>query len=238
MGANDERRAGVGRWRAALDIVATVVMLTLAGVVVWQGRARLSGSVTTTNVEAPLPTEPIAIGASEVRGMASAPVAIVEYADFDCPFCAQFAQETEPLIVKEYVDTGKVQLVFKHFPLPSHTGARPAAVAAWCAGREGKFLDMHDWLFRLRDPRESDLEKRAKEIGLNMVQYRACRAGDDAARQVEADTAEGERLGVTGTPTFFIGKVNADRQVEVTKVYVGGKQIEELRPILDGVLGS
>jgi hypothetical protein len=94
---------GPGAWRGAFDIGATVVMLALAGVIVWQGRARLSSPVeSASNVEAPLPTRPISIGTAEVLGSENAPAAMVEYADFDCPFCAQFAHDAEPSIVKEY----------------------------------------------------------------------------------------------------------------------------------------
>ena len=138
------------RWRTLFDIGSTVAMLALAGLIVWQGRARLSSSATGSTLEALVPTEPIAINTSLKRGAMDAKVAIVEFADFECPACAQFNRETEPGLIKEYVDTGKVVLVFKNYPLANHPGAGPAAIAAWCAGEQRKFKELHDWMYRLR----------------------------------------------------------------------------------------
>jgi protein-disulfide isomerase len=227
------------RWRGMFDVGSTVVMIALALVIVWQGRARLAGTAAGANgaMEATVPEQPIEIGTSEVLGAPTAPLAIVEYSDYECPSCAQFARDTEPLLVKEFVETGKAMLVFKHFPLASHPNARPAAIAAWCAGREHKFREMHSWMFRVRGLQEADILSRAMEIGLDMAGFAACRQGDEAGKQVDADRAQGAAIGVPGTPTFFVGRVSTDRRVQVTHALVGMKPIEELRSILEGLLG-
>jgi protein-disulfide isomerase len=166
-------------------------------------------------------------------------VAIIEYADFDCPSCAQFAQGTERVLLREYVDKGRVVVVFKHFPLPSHPGAQAAAQAAWCAARQEKFWEMHDALFRIRGGlQDSDLQAAAKEIGVDLALYNSCRAADEAGQHVQTDRAEGERLKVPGTPTFFVGRVTVDQRVQVTDAVVGSKSVEELKTILDRLLSK
>jgi|EndMetStandDraft_9_1072997.scaffolds.fasta_scaffold55103_3 protein-disulfide isomerase len=232
-----ERRV-TSRWRTVFDIGSTVAMLALAGVIAWQGRARLSGSAKGATLEALVPSEPIAITTSLKRGTHDAKVAIIEFADFECPSCAQFNRETEPALVKEYVDTGKVVLVFKNFPLASHPGAEPAARAAWCAGEQQKFGELHDWMYRLRGLQESDFQFGAKQLGLDMSRYEACRTSDRAKQSVDADRSEGERLKIPGTPTFFVGKVLSDGRVQVTSSFVGSRKIEEVRQIVDKVIGG
>ena len=130
-----------------------------------------------------------------MAGLVSAPVAIVEYSDFECPSCAQFAREVEPHLRKEYIDKGKVVLVYKHFPLSIHPMAGAAARAAWCAARQGKPWEMHDRLFRIRKGlQDSDLVSAAQEIGLDITVYNSCRVGGEAAKQVEMDRAEGDAI--------------------------------------------
>lgn len=221
------------------DVVSTIAMLALAGMIVWQGRARLSGSpAAVAPLEAIVPAEPISIAGALRRGADDARVAIVEYADFECPSCAQFTRDTEPTLIKEYVDTGKVVLVFKNFPIASHPGARPAALAAWCAGEQRKFALLHDWMYRLRGLQETDLQAGAKQVGLDLMSYESCRTSDRAKKSVEADRAEGERFKIPGTPTFFVGKVLADGRVQALSAFVGSRKIEEVRPIVDKVVGG
>jgi protein-disulfide isomerase len=214
-------------------------MLVLAGVIVWQGRARLSGSPAAgAPLEAAVPSQHISITVKLRRGAHDPRVAVVEYADFECPSCAQFTRDTEPTLIKEYVDTGKVVLVFKNFPIASHAGAGPAALAAWCAGEQRKFAQLHDWMYRLRGLQEGDLQAGAKQIGLDLPSYDSCRTSDQAKKSVEGDRAEGERLKIPGTPTFFVGKVLADGRVQAISSFVGSRKIEDVRPILDKVVGG
>jgi len=127
--------------------------------------------------------------------------------------------------------------VFKHFPLPFHKQAPAAAEAAWCAGRQGKFWEMHERQFgvfnRLQD---FDSQAAAREIGVDMALYNACRAGGEAEQQVRADRAEGEKVKVSGTPVFFFGTIGADRRVQVSDTLVGAKSVEEFRLILDKLI--
>ncbi len=137
------------------------------------------------------------------RGPASAPVTIVEFSDFHCPFC-RAAQPTLDALLERYGN--KVRLVYRHFPLDSlHPQARRAAEAAWCAEQQDKFWQFHDELYKNGPEASPDTLKRlASEAGLDTGRLDACLASGTAAPAVEADVEEGTKFGVTGTPGFFI----------------------------------
>jgi protein-disulfide isomerase len=136
------------------------------------------------------------------RGPANAAVTIVEFSDFECPFCKR-AAATIDQIMERHKD--HVRLVFRHYPLPSHQNARRAAEAATCANRDGKFWAYHDLLFRNQNALgDDDLKKYAREAGLDEAAFAACLSSGTASAVVDKDTADGEAVGVNGTPAFFI----------------------------------
>lgn len=146
-----------------------------------------------------------------VRGSASAPVEIVEFADFQCPACENYATITEPDVMKRIVDAGLARYVFYDFPLQMHPNAWPASHAAACADDQGKFWEMHDAIFREqpnwspeRNPKGT-FERLAREIGLDVAAWETCYDERRHQRRIAANLAEGERRGVNSTPTFFIG---------------------------------
>jgi glutaredoxin len=144
----------------------------------------------------------IDIEGAPTRGSPMAPVTIVEFSDFECPYCGR-AHPIVQQVLREY--EGRVRVVFKHFPLSSHPHAMPAARAAVAAGNQGKFWEMHDLLFEhQRQLEEEDLERYAEQLGLDMEQFRADLQSAETQQQVEADKQEGQRVGVEGTPTFFV----------------------------------
>jgi protein-disulfide isomerase len=155
---------------------------------------------------APEPAEPpvqkIEVGSAPVKGPANAPVTIVEFSDFECPFCSRVLP-TLKQIEEEY--KGKVRIAFKHQPLPFHPNAKPAAAASMAAHEQGKFWEMHDKLFaNARALDRASLEKYAQELGLDMGKFKAALDSNKFAAQIEADSSEGMRVGANGTPTFFI----------------------------------
>lgn len=155
------------------------------------------------NVKITLP-EPRAQVAAEgpSKGPADAPVTIVEFSDFQCPYCAK-ARQTVDQVMASYA--GKVRLVFRQFPLPFHDKAPKAAEAALCANEQGKFWEMHDRLFEGQDKLGADdLKATAKALGLDAAKFDSCLGSDKFAAQVQADTKAGKEAGVTGTPAFFI----------------------------------
>ncbi|HWC75185.1 MAG TPA: thioredoxin domain-containing protein [Gemmatimonadales bacterium] len=137
-------------------------------------------------------------------------VEITEYSDFECPFCANFATIQMPTIKDQLINTGKVRWRYRDYPLPAHQYSRFAAHAAQCAGEQGRFWDMHDQLFYHhqwaqtgKDP-SALFRDFAKTIGLNLERYDACMASGRYASRIEFSRQEGDRLQVSGTPTFFI----------------------------------
>ena len=147
----------------------------------------------------------VSIDDDAVKGNADAPVTIVEFSEFQCPFCKKYFDETYPQIVKNYVLTGKVKYVFRDFPLEFHPNAQKAAEAAECAGEQGQYWQMHDELFRNQDRLDVvSLKSYAKELKLDTAKFDACLDNGDMAEEVKKDAVDGQSYGVTGTPAFFI----------------------------------
>lgn len=148
------------------------------------------------------PRQQIETAGHPARGPANAPVEIVEFSDFQCPFCLR-ATPTVRQVMSTYGD--KVRLVYRHYPLPNHPNARPAAEAAACAAQQGKFWEYHDRLFanpsKLAD---ADLKKDAADLGLDTAKFNACVDAHEFKSEVDADVKAGDAAGVNGTPAFFI----------------------------------
>ena len=136
-----------------------------------------------------------------VKGPKNAPVTIVEFTDFQCPFCKR-SQDALRQIESVYAD--KVKLVARQYPLPFHNRAKPAAEAALCALEQGKFWEMRDKLFDKQELSDADFTRYAKEIGLKEKKFAACLAEHKYAARIDGDIADGQRFGVRGTPHFFI----------------------------------
>ena len=159
-------------------------------------------------LEAPAPFRAeVPIADAFARGNPGAPVTIVEFSDFHCPFCRQ-AHATVQQVLARYGD--KVRLVYKDMPLDNlHPNARAAAEAARCAGAQGKFWEYHDKLFDSEpDVSTAALSRLTTEVGLDAAKFDACYAARTFKAPVEASVQDGSRLGVTGTPTFFINGRN------------------------------
>jgi protein-disulfide isomerase len=141
-------------------------------------------------------------------GKDNAKVTIVEFSDFQCPFCGRFYKDTLPQLRKDYIDSGKVKLYFRHFPLDFHPQAKPLAIAAECANDQGKFWQMHDTIFDNNDKvgtmTNDDYKKWAADLGLNTATFNSCVDAKNHADQIDADQKAGAEVGVSGTPTFYI----------------------------------
>lgn len=143
-----------------------------------------------------------------VLGDADAPITIVEYSDFECPFCQRFFLETYPQLKSEYIDTGKAKLVYKDFPLNFHQMAKPAAIAGKCVyslSDSETFYEYHDMIFNNQNVlSESNLRSWALDVGISGEEYDSCIVDPQIEEQVDADMAEGTQFGVSGTPSFVI----------------------------------
>ena len=149
----------------------------------------------------------VSVDDDAVMGDPDAPVTIVEFSDFQCPYCEKFYTETLPLIKENYIDTGKVKLIYRDLPLPSHDKADDAAEAAECfAEAGGDYYAYHDWLFEnvaawANEDVTGSLIAGAQELGFDIS---ACLENGDMQDEVNADYTAGKSYGVTGTPSFFI----------------------------------
>jgi protein-disulfide isomerase len=160
------------------------------------------------------------------KGPASAPITIVEFSDFQCPYCSR-AEETVGKVMKAY--DGKVRVVYRDFPLPIHPQAQKAAEAAHCAGDQGKYWEMHEKLFAHQQALEPPaLKGYAKEVGLDQGKFDKCLDSGDKAKVVEANRKAGEKVGVTGTPAFFVNGLQL----------TGAQPFEEFKTVIDGELAA
>lgn len=152
--------------------------------------------------EAPAKAEVKLTDADHLLGSKDAKVVIVEYSDFQCPFCGR-AEPTIEEVIKKY---GKdVVLVYRHFPLSFHENARPAALASECAGEQNKFWEFHNVLYKNQQAlTETDLLKYAKDLKLDETKFTSCMKTEKYAGKIDADFAQGQKEGVQGTPAFFI----------------------------------
>src|SRR5690606_24835029 len=163
--------------------------------------------------------------AGRIIGDPSAPVRIVEYADFQCSHCAAFAEATEPRLMDQYVQEGIAAFEFRHFPVLGPGSVR-AAEAAECAGAQDRFWDYHDILFLRQHPSNDFADERLRDYARELVEhfpefdvdtFDACLASDETATAVQQMHAEGQSLGVQATPTFFINgeSIRGDQPLEV-----------------------
>jgi protein-disulfide isomerase len=226
--------ANVAMIFAAAVIVAAVVWSTFVRTPI-QPPTTLHTRASEPPVQ-PLPTEPISIDGAALKGDRTARVVMLEYFDFQCPYCKTFEQQIEPTLERNYVDTGKVLLAVRQFPLPKHPFAQKAAEAAECAERQDKFWPMQKALFQHQQQLdEPSLRQWANEAGVTAATFRRCLSGE-AVEKVQQDAASGQSLRVTGTPTFFVGLRQADGRVTVTRRLPGAGSVPAFSAVLDGLL--
>jgi protein-disulfide isomerase len=229
-------RTIASRLRSLLDLVTTIVVLVAASVFFWDTTLRSSRGVPEERL-IPVPAEPVSLAGAPSIGSATATVAIVEFADFQCTFCARFAKDILPQIKAKYLDSGKVLFAFKHNPLSQmHSRAEASAHASECAGQQGKFWQFHDRLFdNPRELGEPDFFGYASDAGLDIGVFEQCLTGRQPERVTE-DSALAKTLNLTGTPVFLVGRVIQGGRVSVSQVLTGARPPAEFSAVLDRVL--
>jgi len=168
------------------------------------------------------PRTEVVVPASEPsKGPKDAPVTIVEFSDFQCPYCKR-TQATVDQLLAEFGD--KIHFVYRDYPLNFHQQATPAAIAARCAGDQDKYWEYHDSLMKENGNLQADdLKKRAETLGLDLAAFNACIESDRHEDAVQASVDDGSALGVTGTPTFFING----------RMLVGAQSYEALKQVIE-----
>lgn len=173
----------------------------------------------------------------EVMGASDANVAIVEFSDYQCPYCRRYFQQTFPQIKENYIDTGKVQYIFRDFPLEQiHKEAVPAAVAANCSGLQGKYWEMHSALFSHQGRFTTEtFTVLAQALELDSDAFQTCLQDPSHKQEVNEDLVYGQSVGVRGTPHFFVGRVDGGKLVDV-KVLSGAQPFPSFQNIIDSFL--
>jgi protein-disulfide isomerase len=231
--------------RSTFKLLAFVVLAFALGFFIGNGFT-FTGQATATAAAPTAPTQPSAPSAPSVpsnvalfsdedpfEGNPEAPVIIVEFSDFQCPFCGRFYTESLGQIKSQYVDTGKVKFIYRDFPLASiHPQAQSSAEAAQCALEQGNFWDFHDILFERQGSLSPDNYKTwASELGLDAQQFSDCFDSGKHRASVQTDFSEGSAAGVSGTPTFFIG--NEEKGFERV---VGAQPFSVLQQVIESKL--
>lgn len=199
-------------------------VITISQVTLWQGISGVLALFLIISVftggfgigKASMPTQPTNVPEDTVNmdaliendailGDKNAPVTIVEFSDYECPYCARFQSETLSLIKEQYIDTGKVRLIYRDFPLSFHPNAQKAAEAAECAGDQGKYYEMHDMLFENGvSGGVSQYKQYAKQIDLDEAEFASCLDSGKHVSEIQSDFRDGQTVGITGTPGFII----------------------------------
>ena len=201
---NATKRGGPGRGFWLTLGLAVVLGIALIGYLANRPK------VTATTID---PNLPPMKAEGYVLGSPTAPVEVIEFADFECPGCGQYATLTEPDVRTKLVNTGKVRIRYIDFPLPMHRNTWDASLAAACANDQGKFWELHDLIFQNQDRWNGEATSRprpvladmAKSLGLDMSKYDDCMKSEKYRARVQSHMQEAERRGVQQTPTFVIG---------------------------------
>lgn len=222
--------------KSALDLATSIAIIAVAVVLVSQ---RLSQPKPPARPKMTVPAEPIDLPPMPKLGSSAAKTVIVEFADFQCPFCVRFNKESMPTLEKEYLDNGKAQFAYAHYPVASHAFALEAATAATCAAQQGKFWQFHGTLYEKGNLSEAAMEAYAREVGLDMPRYSACRSQQEPRDAIKANAEIfRKQFGILGTPAFVIGTLEADGRLRVHSTIDGAKPVDEFRRALDEAIKS
>ena len=206
-----------------------------------------------TKNQPPLPTNNVAQAPSDngapikvsvdddpVLGDKNAKITLIDFSDYECPFCKRHFTDTYPQLKKDYIDTGKVKMVFRDLPLNFHVNATQEAEAAECARKQGGdavYFQYHDQIFTKTTSNGTGLALEqlpiiAKDLKLNVDQFQQCLDSGEFKNEVEKDLADAAKVGATGTPTFFIGRSTADGVIDGIKI-VGAQPFSAFKAIID-----
>lgn len=219
------------RIKTTVDLVSAFMVIIAAGVLIF---TRSTSSVVRQDPpQQVLDVNGTIIDAHTIRhSIGSGKVALVEFSDYDCPFCARYEREAAPQVKKQLVDDGLLRLVEFNYPLRQiHATAEMAAEAAECAGRQGHYWEMHNALFSIgRTITDDDVARLTSVLGLDVPTFSQCRSRE-ATAYVASDIAEARALGVRATPTFFVGVMTEAGSIRLLKQVVGTLTFERVRKL-------
>lgn len=191
-------------------------------------------------------TVKVSVDDDPVMGDPEAPVTLIEFSDFECPFCKRSFEDMLPQLKKEYIDTGKVKFVYRDFPLSFHDPlATQEALAATCAREQGGdevFFKYHDEIFKRTQSNgngmpKSELYNIASDIGLEDSAFRSCLDSEKYKGEVSQDIIDGASAGVTGTPGWFVGKTTTDGVID-GQLIIGAQPFSAFVPVMERLLNE
>lgn len=192
--------------------------------------------------QAPFKEQQVSIGLSPYKGEEDATITMIEFSDYQCPFCARHYRDVMPALVEDYVETGKLKYVMRENPIASiHPNATNASLAALCANNQGMYWEMHNMIFdNQKDLAVTQLKSFAAEIGLNTAEFDSCLDTKKYEAWINADLKSASDLGARGTPGFFLGLTDPDDPDKaMMTVYIKGAQtLDNFRQAIDGLLES
>jgi protein-disulfide isomerase len=223
------------RLRLVLDFIGTAALVVTAAVLV---RVTLVGQPSGSAGAAGAPPSLVdsvnmtLTAAGHVKGSPRAKIAIVEFSDFQCPYCGRFAKETLPQLKQEFIDAGVAQFIYRDYPLSIHPFALKASTAAACAEQQGKYWEMHDAIFsQQHELAEASFIDQAKALDLDSAKFSNCLTSGITSR-IKADQDEAGRLGVQSTPIFLIGRLDSNGTIKVIKRINGAAPYETFKATL------
>jgi protein-disulfide isomerase len=206
--------------RKSIDVATSVILLVIAGAVA-QNLLGKPATVPPPPRGMELPRRPVALDGAPQLGSVSARLVMIEFDDFECVYCGQFARETLPAIEAKYVGPEVVRLAFRHYPNPAiHPKAVELSLAARCAGEQGRFWEAYKTLHTRAEAEAEPNTALAGTLGLDGRRLASCVAGTKVA-VLDADRRMGAEIGVTATPTFLIGLPTAANAVKVVEIVDG-----------------
>lgn len=220
--------AVASRIKSALDIMSSIALVIAAGALVWTLFFR-NAAVQPTALQQVIPVEGLHLDAARITNVfGKGRIAIVEFSDFQCPFCATHARDTFPAIKRDLIGLGRAQYVALHYPIEEiHPLALQAGEASECAGRQGRFWEMHERLFNESSAMtRADFVRHAEAMSLDVGVFLQCLDSHQTLDKVRGDQAEARRLGVRGTPAFFVGRVRPDGGIDLVTRIRGAAPVE------------
>lgn len=187
---------------------------------------------------APTPAKLAINSGGQTLGDPKAKVALIEFTDFQCGYCKKFSETTFLQLKTNYIDKGKLLFVSRGFPLDFHTRAKEAARAAICAGQQDKYFEFRSRLFAENTSISPELFLRlVNELNLDAAKFNTCTNNPASLEKIQKDLTDGARIGVTGTPTFVLGRITPDGQVD-GQIIVGARPLAEFESKIDALLAG
>jgi len=238
------------------SLIISIAILINGGIIKFKGSTTRSATVAQTaqapTLQAPQAAAPeappsgpvkVLVADAPVLGNKNAQVTLIEFVDYECPFCKRFFDQTLPDIKKTYIDAGKLKLVMRNFPLSFHQNAHKESQAALCArdqGGDSIYFKFHDEVFKRTTSNGTglaldQLPKIANDIGIDGNKLQNCLTEEKYKAKVDQDIAEGTKAGVNGTPSFFVGKSTSGSEID-GQIIVGAQPFSAFQPTIDNLL--